>query len=365
MRLNIYRTRWLLLGVGVVCAVAVIFLLLGRRSDETRRIELNTKAVFKNWDLLFESPAFINNRLLVSFNIDGDRVALIDAITGSVQSLTINPPCDFATPINMDQAGDLLAIDCRMRAGDRLESIIRLLRVSDGRWLRDLKQEGPAFNHIRHGFFTPDAQQLLTISEDGTNLWRVHDGALVRQLQTKIDIRYLYAAELSEDGEDLLIVHLPDGNPVIERWPLDGSPVTHQRVDVPWRGGRLRFSPHGRLLAMGMGADLVLIDVRTGKPIQRVLALKETSDSALPVSVEQIAFSSDEQWVATVAQNTLTIWNINNAGQIYYPAFTRETADDAGSYDTHREYLGILETGETLFAEITSEEIVLRWFTPR
>jgi predicted Zn finger-like uncharacterized protein len=140
-------------------------------------------------------------------------------------------------------------------------------------WLKDLTpgprptlvlETGGHTARVGALFFTPDGQQLITTSADGTiRFWDVQTGELKRILRGVFALGYQKAA-LSPDGKTLAV---PSGIGHILFIDIESGNIRVLKPELPgWVLG-LAFAPSGEQLAIGSHKETVVVDVKSGKRI--------------------------------------------------------------------------------------------------
>ena len=115
---------------------------------------------------------------------------------------------------------------------------------------------------------------------------------------------YRSVAAYVMSGQGLRIIDLEDGR---ELWNKDGRELWNKDGRELWNkvsdAKCVAFSPDGRLLAAGVGADIVLWDAATGKEIDRLAANRS--------SVTSLLFWPDGKKLASgSADQTIRIWEV-------------------------------------------------------
>jgi WD40 repeat protein len=165
---------------------------------------------------------------------------------------------------------------------------------------------------VRRVLFTPDGQQVITVSYDKTvRVWDVASGETVRVFQLPIgpgDEGQLNAAALSPDGKLLAVSGIPFGKGkygvLIHILALETGRVAqvfkgHKQIVVA-----LAFSPNGKQLASGSNdATARIYDLKSGRTDK---VLEGHGDRVLGV-----AWSPDGKSVATSsADKTGRLWSV-------------------------------------------------------
>lgn len=213
----------------------------------------------------------------------------------------------------------LLSPDGEVLAAAAFDGTLQLLRVSDGAVLRTLAGHS---NSVSARAFSPDGSTLASGSSDGAfRLWRVSDGAPLRQIDAVRGLEGYPSGVVS-------LAFSPDGSTVstIVQWIADD--YSERRAVQLWRvadGALLRqaearqkgswltqavFSPDGATLA-ALTEDLAvqLWDAAGGALLQTIEGHTGT--------VNDVAFSPDGKTLATASEDaTVRIWQVADGAPI-------------------------------------------------
>jgi WD40 repeat protein len=160
--------------------------------------------------------------------------------------------------------------------------------------------------------FTPDGQQVVTVSRDKTvRVWDVQTGQTVRVLRPPIGhglAGELFAGALSPDGKTLAVAGygVLDGKDrvgPIYLIPLTGGPVRVLK-GIPRSLYALAFSPDGKRLAAGWTEGTAVVwDAASGRPEKTLLGHTK--------GINVLAFSPDGSRLATGSSDrTVRLWSV-------------------------------------------------------
>jgi WD40 repeat protein len=161
-------------------------------------------------------------------------------------------------------------------------------------------------------FFTPDGQQLISISYDKTiRVWDLASGETVRVMRPPIGrgIRgTLHTAALSADGKWLAVAG-QRSDPSLKVGSIFIIDLDAERIEMVLKGHEhmvmgLAFAPDRKRLAAGLGdRKIAVYDLSTG----RLEKFIEGHEGA----VESVAFSPDGQFLASAARDKAAgIWSV-------------------------------------------------------
>ncbi len=169
---------------------------------------------------------------------------------------------------------------------------------------------------VRKVLFTPDAQKLITVSEDKTiRFWDVATGEPLRVLRPpsrESEDGMLFAAAISPDGKTLAVggLSFDESDPCIYLISLADEQIVRSLKGHEYQILDLSFSADGRRLISGGGDHTARIwNVDTGATIQ---TLRGHS-----LGVYGVVFSPDDQQCATASSDrTAAIWSVNSGHRI-------------------------------------------------
>jgi eukaryotic-like serine/threonine-protein kinase len=173
--------------------------------------------------------------------------------------------------------------------------------------LYDVHSRTPVLNLLGHaGFihdasFSPDANTIFTVSDDGTlKSWNRLDGSVRESTADGWMGEAMYAIDCSADGKLLAV-----GGKHMRLTLRDAVTLEVKsdlvRDDIPWYGlsiSSLRFSPDGSLLACGLRNEMMLFEVSSWQKIATFTGL-----SGQVVSVD---FTPDGQTLIGVSERGLS-----------------------------------------------------------
>lgn len=184
--------------------------------------------------------------------------------------------------------------------GDRT---IKLWDVATGKRIHQLKGHQ---NTVWAVAFTPDGRFVASGSEDGTiKLWNVETGTLHRTL--KPEAGAIRAIALSPDGKTLIGA---GANKVITVWDIEtGKPSLNLKGHTD-RIIALAIGAKGTLLASGSTDNTLKIwDLQNGNLLSSIA----TNSS----SIQTLAFSPDDETIASGTGNAVQLWNVRTGQRIY------------------------------------------------
>ncbi len=147
-------------------------------------------------------------------------------------------------------------------------------------------------------FELPEPNYLKVGRDEATALWQEGEQKLV----------FLYLKSVANQAKIKQPVLVGLGR----EWPLAGAFLPTRQyatfsLDEGY-GGRVVFSPDGKLLASGDGSMVKIWKVGTGQEAQRI-------DNT--AKVESLAFFPDSQWLVVGGGNTLKFWEVATGKQPY------------------------------------------------
>jgi WD40 repeat protein len=264
-------------------------IILWNQRDGTERLGIKIKGV---------SGAFASSP-------DGQTLA-IGSGKGGIKLLSLNPQAQMAYhPLNVKLKNSRFvafspAQQNLILAGSKE---IKQLRLKDHQEIRNIQAEPGEF--LFACALSPDGEILATGEFNGPiKLWNLHDGKIIRTLETGSDNTVLSTTSLSvtfsPDGQ-MLASAFPFKN-TIQVWNLRNGHLIHQ-----WEANRVNqvvFSTDGQVLASGNGdGEVQLWNPQTGKKLR---TLKGHGDR-----IGALAFSPDGQTLASGSNDqTIKLWRV-------------------------------------------------------
>ena len=149
--------------------------------------------------------------------------------------------------------------------------------------------------------FLPFGELLLLASKDGNvRLWDAGTRELLYQVDTKLDIHSL---AVSARGKQAVLAGARGKTPVLQLFNLVSKKI--DIVEAKTRGlfFCVGYSPDGKLLAAGHGADVSLLDSATGQVIKTLKGHE--------AEVHGLAFSPDGKTLTTAGwDNKVILWDL-------------------------------------------------------
>jgi hypothetical protein len=184
--------------------------------------------------------------------------------------------------------------------GDRL---VKLWDVATGNRIHRFKGHQDTVWSVA---FTPDGRFVASGSEDGTiKLWNVETGTLHRTLNPETGS--IRAIALGPDGKTLVSA---GANPVITVWDIETGKPT---LNLTGHGDRviaLAIGGKGTLLASGSTDNTIrLWNLQDGSLVRTI-----PTNAA---SLQSLAFSPDNETIASGAGNAAQLWNVQTGQPIY------------------------------------------------
>jgi WD40 repeat protein len=177
--------------------------------------------------------------------------------------------------------------------------------------------------------FTTDGKTVVSTNDDGTvTLWAVASGTPRETLHGHSASQAVF----SRDGKTLYTV---SGDGTAIAWDLTGGRglrrsfrfTKNRHFDGPWNNPPGRFSPDGRLIAVGLrDRGIALWDARTLTPSGERLRKTEGE-------VNSLAFSPDGTTLAATSSGATTVWDVASRSLRYESFFAGVYADVAFSPD--------------------------------
>ena len=169
---------------------------------------------------------------------------------------------------------------------------LRLWQTASGELVREFKTRAP----ITSVAFSPDGHRILSASTDGIlDLWDAGSEEAIRKFG--VDAGKKLFAAFSPDGRWIASEAAPGSRLVL--WDAaSGALIREIKVDPGWHG--FAFSPDGRQIAAGSGAELKLFNTLTGRPV-RTFTSEPRSGARIVVgedrgwNISSVAFSPDGQ----------------------------------------------------------------------
>jgi WD40 repeat protein/DNA-binding SARP family transcriptional activator len=303
------------------------------------------------WDLVgarrlgrpFTAGAGDSQRPYIALSSDGRAIAMgqDDGAISIVDARTLA----VRRPFGVVDTGQVLGIG--FVPGSRLlvvggpEGFLALVDTDSGRVIRRLRGHG---GRIYTPGISGDGRLLATGSDDNTvRLWSLPDGHRRGVLRFRDDVR---DAQLSPDGRWLTVVLVDDDRDhgTVEIWDAHSRRLAH-RVRIVNFPGFTRFSPDGRLLAVGDRFNRTQVwSTASWKPVTRWLG-----GDASGILTAQI--SPNGRTLATGSDTgILRLWDIESEQAIgaplpgvpsraVVPTFTPDGKRLIASYDTGRAYI--------------------------
>jgi WD40 repeat protein len=220
--------------------------------------------------------------------------------------------------------------DARWIGTGSRDSTARIFETSSGREIAHLKEEDP----VRGIAFTPDGQQLITLTDKSLRAFEAYDG---RELTRLLQQNLLTTAVFSADGQKLAVKSF-DGRHIqildmtrrtvvskLPRKDLEAA-LTLQQVDFHKfkpNGKRLLYSGEGVPVDFSSDSEKVAIVDDDGTRVLEAISGKELA--RVPgKEVKAVAFSPDDQWIATAnADGTAQVFS-SSTGTIAFSTKIKE-----------------------------------------
>lgn len=182
--------------------------------------------------------------------------------------------------------------DGKILASGSPDSPIILWNVKDGTMLKELNWEDTG---VKNMVFSPDGNNLVSMSHDAIRIWRVEDGSLLRTLEVVGSNSQL---ALSPDGK-LLALGIYN---TVQIWQLDDGAVLKKLESNAKAVDSVAFSPDGKILASGSeDGSVSLWQVEDGKLLRTINGFEGRSGP-----VDGLSFSPDGKILAAV--DSFTAW---------------------------------------------------------
>ena len=190
--------------------------------------------------------------------------------------------------------GIAFSLDGQLLASASLDHTAKIWRVSDGSVVQTIQSESAVYRVA----FSPDSKTLAIATDNGTELWNVADGLLLRSFAKSLS----YAVAFSADG--LTVASGSYDGPVTLWRVIDGSPLftltghTNYVLNVA-------FSPDQTIIAAGANDNTIrLWRASDGTPLKTLIGSNKIQD---------IAFAPDGQTIAASSgDDSIKLWRVSD-----------------------------------------------------
>jgi WD40 repeat protein len=274
----------------------------------------------------------------VAFTEDGTRI-----VSGSVDGTVRVWNAVFGLTIPADQGGSILAVDFspdnRIVASGGVDGTVKLWDTRTAGFIKRLgapSAQGDASRAINSLAFYGDGNRVVTASNDGRVLvWDTVSGGateldmgprpvglpvqLQRMMSVAVDRDENYIAAGGFDGR----VRLWDADSLELIDVLRAETTNDKKEPVPYQVWSVAFSPNGRQLVTGSGADAF----RQPRNLLQVWNLDTRTPDGEPMqgpektTVFAVAFVSDDRLVSGSSDGTVRVWDMKERKTIRNPFF--------------------------------------------
>ncbi len=248
--------------------------------------------------------------------LDGDTVQLLDLQEWLVGPSALDGRLNIPHPVGSlgeeEHTDEVNAVafspDGKILASGSPDSAIQLWNVKDGTILKTLNWEDSGVKNV---VFSPDGNNLVSMSRDAIRIWRVEDGSLLRKFEVEGANSQL---AVSPDGK-LLALGIYN---TVQIWQFDDGAVLKTLKSNAKAVDSVAFSPDGKILASGSeDGSVSLWQVEDGKLVRTINGFEGHSGP-----VDGLAFSPDGKILAAVDSFTAWLWQVEDGKLLRYIKIT-------------------------------------------
>ena len=278
--------------------------------------EAHTGTIVKSVTLKGPEPeAFPEVAPVDKKRLDGNTVQLLDLQEWLVGPSALDGRLNIPHPVGSlgeeEHTDEVNAVafspDGKILASGSPDSAIQLWNVKDGTILKTLNWEDSGVKNV---VFSPDGNNLVSMSYDAIRIWRVEDGSLLRTFEVEGSNSQL---AVSPDGK-VLAMGIYD---TIQIWNIEDGTVL-KKLDGYSSVNAVAFSPDGKILASGSEDSSVrLWQVEDGKLLRTIKGFQGYSGP-----VRGLAFSPDGQILVSMDSFTAWLWQVEDGKLLRYIKIT-------------------------------------------
>ncbi len=275
--------------------------------------EAHTGTIVKSVTLKGREPeAFPEVAPVDKKRLEGATVQLLDLqewlVGPSGLDGLLNIPHPIGSLVEPNHTDEVNAVafspDGKILAAGSPVSAIRLWNVKDGTMLKTLNCENPGVKYV---VFSPDGNNLVSMSDDAIRIWRVEDGSLLRTFEV---VGANSQLAVSPDGK-LLALGIYN---TVQIWQVEDGVVLKKLKSNAKAVDSVAFSPDGKILASGSeDGSVSLWQVENGKLVRTINGFEGHSGP-----VRGLAFSPDGKILAAVDSFTAWLWQAEDGKILRY-----------------------------------------------